>query len=60
MWVFLIIYFIIAMSVMSFAESVGGFLGYLIVVFFGLGAGYIMLGGGSGSNGNPRDSNSQW
>ena len=59
MWFFLIIYFIIAMLVMSFAESVGGFLGYLIAVFFGLGAGYIMLGGG-GSNGNPRDSNSQW
>tara|TARA_Y100000389_G_C17233760_1_gene399504 strand:+ start:526 stop:681 length:156 start_codon:yes stop_codon:yes gene_type:complete len=50
---------IIAISVMNFAESVGGFLGALIVMVFGLGAGYLMIGGG-GSGGNPRDGNSQW
>tara|TARA_B110000438_G_scaffold223308_1_gene216856 strand:+ start:2006 stop:2161 length:156 start_codon:yes stop_codon:yes gene_type:complete len=50
---------VIAISVMNFAEGVGGFLGALIVMVFGLGAGYLMIGGGS-SGGNPRDSNSQW
>jgi hypothetical protein len=59
MWIFLIFYMIIAISVMNFAESVGGFLGALIVMIFGLGAGYLMIGGG-GSGGNPRDGNSQW
>ena len=59
MWIFLIFYMIIAISVMNFAESVGGFFGALIVMVFGLGAGYLMIGGG-GSGGNPRDGNSQW
>ena len=59
MWIFFIIYMIIAISVMNFAGRVGGFLGALIVMVFGLGAGYLMIGGGS-SGGNPRDSNSQW
>jgi hypothetical protein len=60
MWIFLFIYMIIAISVMNFAEGVGGFLGALIVMVFGLGAGYLMIGGGGGSGGNPRDGNSQW
>ena len=59
MWVFLIIYMVIAISVMNYAEGVAGFLGFLIVIVFGLGASYLMIGGG-GSGGNPRDGNSQW